>query len=435
MKKQVRVYIETSGCAINRFYSEVLAGLLRDKCFTLVDRPDHADIIVLNACVIKKPTEDRMIARAKSLYKLNAHLIISGCLAEMLSSRLRKMFPKASVIGIHNIARIPELIEKIEPKEPILLINEPEPYPDMLVKPRILEKPYIAVVPIAKGCLGSCTYCIDKLIWGHLKSYPREKIIEEIKQLVNKGIKEIRLSGQDTGPYGWDLGYTLADLLADISNIPGDFMIRIGMASPDTLMRIIDDLLDIMVSEKRIYRYIHIPVQSGSNRILKLMQRKYRAEDFEELVKTIRSRLGETVTIATDIISSFPTESEEDHNATIELLKRVKPDIVNLSRYGDRPGVPSSKIYPKVHSGVSKRRTREIYNVIRKISLEKNRRYVGEKLDVLLLDKENSRLLGRTINYRIVAIPENSTLQLGKWVKVEINDATWKVLYGAARTS
>ena len=426
----LKVYIETSGCAVNKFYSEILAGDLREKGLELVDNPEEADIIILNACAIKKPTEDKMLARAKKLAGYNAKLIISGCLAEANWRRLKKLFPNASIIGIHHMMNLSSLINDILRGETILLVKEPDEYPELFLRPRILENRYIAVVPIARGCLGACTYCIDKIIWGSLKSYPIEKIVREVRRLVQNGVKEIRLSGQDTGPYGWDLGVTLADLLEEVSQIPGDFMIRIGMASPDTLMKVIDDVLDIVKEEKRIYRYFHIPVQSGSNRILKLMNRKYKAEEFEELVEIIRSRLGDETTIATDIISSFPTETDEDHQDTIELLKRVKPDIVNLSRYGDRPGVPAAKIYPKVHNKISKQRTRELAELIRKISLEKNLRYLNRKIDVLFLEKRRDGILGRTHNYRLVAISNTRDDILGKRLTVLVKDVTWKTMYG-----
>lgn len=430
MTEKPRIYVETSGCAVNKVYSEVLVGLLKEHNFSIVSSPDEADIIILNACAIKKPTEDRMIARARNLLRDDKKLIVSGCLAEVAWQRLRKVLPDINVIGIHYMLQIPALIRTIVNGEKVFLVGQPSTYPEILLRPRVLDSPYIGVVPIARGCLGGCTYCIDKLIWRDLRSYSKEKIIEEVKRLVNMGVKEIRLSAQDTGPYGWDLGYTLADLLEEISQIPGDFMIRIGMASPDTLIKIIDDVLDVVKKEERIYRYFHIPVQSGSDRILKLMNRKYSPEDFEDLVRTIRSHLGEETTIATDIISSFPTETDSDHQATIELLKRVKPDIVNLSRYGDRPGVPAAKIYPKVHSKISKQRTRELFELIRKMSLKRNLRYVSRDMEVLFLETKGDGFLGRTRNYRIVAIPKSSDIALGGWYTVHIENATWKTLYG-----
>ncbi len=426
----VKIYVETTGCAINNYYTEVLKGLLETNGHELVDNIDDADLIVLNACAIKKPTEDKMIARARKLDKLSKILIVSGCLAEVSPERISKAVPKASIISIHHMLEIPNLIEDIVAGKRIIKVGPEDSIEDILLKPRRLENKYIAVVPIAKGCLGACSYCIDKRIWGALKSYPKEKILAEIKRLIKKGVKEIRLSAQDTGPYGWDLGYNLADLLEEISQIPGDFMIRIGMASPDTLIKVIDDVIEVVKQDQRFYRYFHIPVQSGSNRILRLMGRRYNVEEFEDLVRIIRRKLDEDVTIATDIISGFPTEEEEDHIATVELLERIKPDIVNLSRYGDRPGVPASKIYPKVHSGIAKRRTRELSEVIRHISFEKNLKYKGKELEALLLEFKKGGILGRTRNYRIVAIPPNEKISLGLWARIYIEDITWKTLYG-----
>lgn len=424
-----KVYIETTGCAVNRFYSEVISGKLIDQGFKIINDPRKADLIILNACSIKKPTEEKMIERAKKLSRYPGHLIIIGCLVNTSLNKLRELIPTASFFDVNNFLSIVNYTGELLNGNRVEALGNPINSTIPLMQSRRLDNPLVAVVPISRGCLGACTFCIDKLIWGNLKSYPIDKIISEIKRLIALGVKEIRLSGQDTGPYGWDIGSNLAELLSKISEIPGDFRIRIGMASPDTIIRIIDDVLEIMVSDNRFYRYLHIPVQSGSDRILKLMRRKYNAELFKELVKLIRRRLGEDTTIATDIISSFPTETEEDHQATIELLRDTQPDIVNLSRYGDRPGVPASKIYPKVHSKVSKRRTRELAEVIREISYSRNKRYLGKELEVLFLEIKNSALLGRTRNYRVVVVKDHN-LNPGFISLVKINDVTWKTLYG-----
>ena len=427
----IKVYVETTGCAVNRAYGEYLLGLLRARGYEIVNSPAEADVIIYNGCAIKKPTEDRARSRLAELREISlrkgSKIIVAGCLAQAVHKRVKKVVPEASLIGVYHIYDIPNLLPEIIEGKQIELRSFKHIIPHGF--PRILESKLIATVPIAQGCLGECTFCIDRLIWGRLRSFPLDRIIEEIKKLVKLGVKEIRLSGQDTGPYGWDLGITLADLLESISSIEGDFRIRIGMASPDTFMRIVDDVLDVMKKDKRFYRYLHLPVQSGSNRILQLMKRKYTAEEFIELVDYIRKKLGEDTTIATDIIVAFPTETEEDHQKTIELLERVKPDIVNISRYGDRPGIPASKIYPKVHSGVAKRRTVEIANIVMRISYKKNKRYLNRMLEVLFLEQSDSRILGRTYNYRIVSVEAPNEI-LGKTCKVIIKDVTWKTLYG-----
>lgn len=425
----LKVYIETTGCAVNRFYSEVIAGKLIDKGFVITDNPREADLVILNACSIKKPTEERMIERAKALAKLDNQLIVAGCLVNTSFNKLKKFIPKASFFNINGFLTIDSYIDILIKGKRVEVLEPSNDNAVPLLQPRKLENPLVAVVPISRGCLGSCSYCIDKLIWGHLKSYPIEKIIDETKRLIKLGVKEIRLSGQDTGPYGWDIGTDLPDLLRAISEIPGDFRVRIGMASPDTIARVIDDVLDIMASDNRFYRYLHIPVQSGSNRILRLMRRKYTADLFRDLVHIIRRKLGDEATIATDIISAFPTETEEDHKDTISLLEDTRPDIVNLSRYGDRPGVPSAKIYPKVHSKIAKRRTRELYNLIMRISLERNKRYLNKTLSALLLEKKDDSIIGRTDNYRLVVVRDNN-IKLGEFTLVRIHDVTWKTLYG-----
>ncbi|MHA1615872.1 MAG: tRNA (N(6)-L-threonylcarbamoyladenosine(37)-C(2))-methylthiotransferase [Candidatus Njordarchaeales archaeon] len=428
-KKIANVAIITTGCAVNQAYSEIMRGLLKAAGYTIVQDVNEADVIILNACAIKKPTEDRMISLAKKLSMSGKKLIIAGCLAEVSHDRIQRTIPTASLVGPYNLFKIQDLIPQVLEGKRVVLMEKEDFTP--LGKTRELFNKFIAVVPIARGCLGHCAYCVDKRIWGDLKSYPKEQIVEEVKALVEKGVREIRLSAQDTGPYGWDLGYTLVDLLKEIIEIPGDFRIRIGMMSPDTAMKIIDDLLEIMKTTSKIYKYLHIPVQSGSNRILRKMNRKYTVEEFIDLVETIRRKLGPDTTIATDIITGFPGETEEDHRASIELLETTKPDIINLSRYGDRPGVPSSKLYPKIHSKILKRRSRELAEVIRRISYERNQPYVNKAYEALLLEKDGANLIGRLFNYKLIVVKGKGNEDLlGKFVKVRINDATWKTLYG-----
>lgn len=425
--KSPRIYILTTGCAVNQAYSEIISGLLSEHGYSLTDDPKAADIIIINACAIKKPTEDRMISLIRKYASMKKFLIVAGCLAEVIPDKVQKIAPRASIVGAYNLFRIPEIVSETLRGKAIRLLDKKDFEP--LLKPRNLRNQYIGIVPIARGCLGYCTYCIDKKIWGDLKSYPKEKIVAEVKRLIENGVKEIRLSGQDTGPYGWDLGYNLVDLLSEIVEIPGEFRIRIGMMSPDTAAKIIDDLIMLMRETNKIYKYLHLPVQSGSNRILRMMNRKYTVEEFIELVMKIRKKLGDDTTIATDIITGFPGEREEDHEASIALLKRIKPDIVNLSRYGDRPGVPSSKIYPKIHSKILKKRSRELAEVIRQISYERNKPYIGNTYGVLMLEKDNYNVLGRLYNYKVVIAPGSEKF-LGRFIPVLIKNTTWKALYG-----
>jgi len=419
---------------VNQQDSEIIAGILEEIGFSQTTDPKSADVVILNTCIVKKPTEDRMIDRIRKLSRLGKKLIVAGCMAEALPEKIRKLAPNASILSPHHYDKLPLLIEN--------LINGSNfearglRYLDKSKLPRKIRKTLYAPVTISQGCLGSCTFCITKIARGHLRSYPIQSVLNEIKRLIKAGVKEIRLTGQDTGSYGLDLGLNLSDLLQEINNIEGDFIVRLGMANPDTILPIIDNVIDIFKNSDKFYKYFHLPVQSGSDKILKIMRRKYTVDEFIDLIKYIRKKLGEETTIATDIIVAFPGENSEDFQATLELLEHLKPDIVNISRYGDRPKTLASRMYPKIHSGIAKKRSIEVTRLVRKISLEKNRKYIGKIIPVITLEKDGvlgdkCRLLGRTKNYKLVSLTTDEYNVMGTWVKAKIETTTWKVLYGS----
>lgn len=412
---------------MNYGLGEILKGKLETNGL-YTSTLDDADIVILNLCAIKKPTEDKGIELAKKLSK-RKKIIITGCLAEASTERLKRTLPEASIISLELLlsGSLREILRQINKGNRIIKVGVPLElsYPTS----RIPNNPLIGIVPIAFGCVNNCSYCIDKKIWGNIRSIKPEYIVKEIQRLIRNGAREIRLTALDTAAYGLDLRISLVDLLESILKIEGNYVIRIGMMSPNTYEKIMDDLLPMVKEDPRIYKFIHIPVQSGSNRILRLMNRPYTVEHYKKIFWKTRRILGDDATIATDIISAFPTETDEDHEQTKKLLLELRPDIVNLSRYGDRPGRPSSKLKPKVHSKIAKRRTRELFEVIQQISLERNKRFLGARIHVLFLDQV-IRYQGRAYNNRVV-FTENP-VELGKYYETKINLVTWKSLYGDA---
>jgi len=424
-------YIENYGCAANQYDGDIIKTLLAKKGLIEVSKPNEADIIILNTCIVKKATEDRMRERIRNLSKLNKTFIVTGCMAEALSKKILYIAPNANIIGLNYIDMFPEILEKISKGEKIVLTGKRS-----LNRVALDYNPsskLIATLPIAQGCLGSCSFCITRFARGTLISYPPSEILRKIRKLIEKGYKEIRLTGQDIGPYGQDLGINLVDLLEEICKIEGFFKVRIGMASPDTIKPIFDDLLNLMSKCDKIYKFLHIPVQSGSERILRLMNRKYSPELFLELVRKARKYIPE-ITIATDVIVAFPTETEEDHLATIKLLEITQPDVVNISRYGDRPFTKAAKLRPKIHSGIAKKRSSEVSRLVRNISLMKNRKYVNRTEKALILNHNGlNRLEGRLENYKLVYVDidkDEFKGLIGSQKLVKITDISWKALYG-----
>ena len=427
-------YIESYGCAANEFDTKLIEVQLERKGFQRTEDPSKADILFINTCIVKKTTEDRMRSRIEALSRVNKPLIVTGCMAEALPNLIKKIAPKANIISPHHYDEINRLTDQILLGKKIIKVGK-----KTIDKPALIAnsggysiKSYEFPVVVSQGCLGSCSFCITKFARGAHKSYPIDSIISAVRRAIKAGAVEIRLTGQDLGPYGTDLGTSLIDLLERICEIEGDFMVRLGMASPDTIDPILDNVVDVIKNCEKLYKFIHLPVQSGSDRILRLMRRNYTSDLFINQVNRIRRKMGYDISIATDIIVAFPTETEEDHEKTLELLKKTKPDIVNISRYGDRPMTVASKLYPKIHSGVAKRRSSEVFRLVRSISLEHNMRYLGKKVDVFYIEKKENRIVGRTKNYRMVYsdVENMEKIEPKVWMRTLISDVTWKALYG-----
>ncbi len=388
-------YLETHGCSMNRSDSQIMETLLRRSGWRRVWRPEEADVLILNTCNVKTPTEQRMIHRARVLSR-HGPLVATGCMAKSQPELLR---PHARVLVA------PRSLDSIVEGASLALRGERA---EFLGWRRIDKASYerdpidlVGIVPIAEGCLGSCTYCITKLARGGLTSFPVESVVSRVRDFLMRGAVEIWLTAEDTGIYGWDIGSSLPALLKAISEMDGEFRVRIGMMTPNSALRILDDLLESL-RDPRIYRFFHLPVQSGSNRILRLMGRDYTVEDFTHLVRRLREEHGDS-TLSTDVIVGFPGETEEDFQLTLKLLEEVQPDVVNLSRFGPRPGTPAASM-PQLPATTIKRRSKEAMEVIERIKERRNERFLGRELVVLASEVTPKGTQGRTQSYRPVAL-------------------------------
>ena len=290
------------------------------------------------------------------------------------------------------------------------------------VKCRLRENA-IAIVSISEGCLGSCSFCATRIARGRLKSFSIDAIVNEVKKAVEMGFKEIQLTSQDTGAYGLDMGeYKLPELLNRISKIDGDFRVRVGMMNPHHAAKILDDLINSFSNDK-IYKFIHVPVQSGDNKVLEHMKRNHTVEDFVEVVDRFRKEFDD-VMVSTDIIVGYPTESEESFWKSYELIKNVKPDIVNITRFSPRPNTPASKLRD-IPGWIKKERSRILTKLCREIGYENNKKFIGKRFRVLITKHgKNGTMLSRTNSYR----PVVTTGELGRFKDVEIIDCTFNYL-------
>ncbi len=407
---------------MNRSDSQIMDSLLRKAGWERVSKPEEADVIILNTCNVKTPTEQRMVHRAKVLSRI-APLVAAGCMAKSQPELLRP-YAKALVA--------PRSINHIVEAAYSALRDIKTEFLDWEVpnKAEFDREPVglIGIVPIAEGCLGSCSYCITRLARGRLTSFPIESIVRRVNELLLRGAVEIWLTAEDTGVYGWDRGEDLPKLLTKISYLDGDFRMRVGMMTPDSALKIINGLLSSFENEK-IYKFFHIPVQSGSDRILRLMGRRYTARQFERLVGEIRGHFS-SVTISTDLIVGFPGEDEDDFQSTLRLLERTKPDIVNLSRFGPRPKTPAAKM-KQLPPKVIKRRSKEAMEIIEKIKEENNEKFLGKELNVLASEITPKGVQGRTQCYKPVAL---GNVDPGFFYVVEIVDFKGNYLIGTVKT-
>jgi len=351
----MKLCIETYGCALNKADSKIIEAQLKNH--ELVSY-ENADIVVINTCGVKNKTESRMLSRIEKFLSDKKKVIVAGCLPKM-NKELVERYPVA-VVDLNSYGKLNEAIEKIE----IL----PKYYSDAHQKmfPLLADFEKEVVVPISQGCLGNCSYCGVKNARGQLTSYPLEDIVGYIKNQVKQGKKKILLTSQDTGCYGRDIETNLIGLLKKILEIDGDFEVRVGMMNPKFCYEMIDELIEVF-KNKKIKRFIHVPLQSGSDNVLKKMSRPYKLHIFSEIVERFRKEIPEMY-IVTDIIVGFPTETEEDFEKTMAVIEETKPNKVNISKFYPRPNTKAKQM-KQIPSQVKKERSVRLMHIINKYQL------------------------------------------------------------------
>lgn len=284
--------------------------------------------------------------------------------------------------------------------------------------PKIPFEKRIGITQISEGCLGECAYCIVRLAKGKLFSYPKEKIIESIKKDIESGCREIWITSQDNASYGNEEGeYLLPELLKEVLELKGNFLVRIGMMNPNNILKILNELIEIY-NHKKMFKSLHMPIQSGSNKILKAMNRFYKKEDILKIIKEFKKQIPD-ITFSTDIIVGFPDETDKDFNETIDIIKEIQPEILNRSNFGKRPGTPAEKLEP-ISPDEMKKRATELMNLHLQICNENQKQWLGKQAKVLIDKKgfENT-WLGRADNYKLFAVQSKENI-LGRFVNVKV---------------
>jgi len=414
------VYVESYGCSVNNSDLEIMLAALTNAGYAIIDDVNLADIILFNTCGVKTPTEDKILGRMHALGLLNKPLIIAGCLPKINLQAIYKRAPNFSVaLDPYSTDRIVEAVQYAEKGESNRLFFSEKPV-IKLIQPKVRLSKSIEIVQISEGCTGACSFCCVRFARGSLFSYPKELILDKISKAVLEGVREIWATSQDNGAYGLDIQTNLAELLEECCRIEGEFWIRVGMMNPNHALRIVDPLVQAYKND-RVFKFLHIPVQSGDDEVLRLMNRFYSIEDFRCLVSTFRKEIP-NITLATDIICGFPGETKEAFERTIALVEEVKPDVVNVSKFFPRPRTQAERMEQLPVEEV-KARGQQLMEIVRKIAVDGNRAWVNWEGKVLIDERgRNDSWVGRNYAYRPVVVKSQDNL-LGRFVYAHVNEA------------
>jgi tRNA-2-methylthio-N6-dimethylallyladenosine synthase len=440
--KQKAVFIKTFGCQMNEHDSEKIHRILGDHDYKLTENINNADLVLLNTCSIREKAEHKVyssLGRLRRLKDKNPKLIIGvgGCVAQQEGERLLHRVPYLDIVfGTHNIHKLPEFIHDIERTGK--RISETSLYdsvPSLGVCSNPREEEIKSYVTIMQGCDNYCSYCIVPYVRGREISRPSGEILEEVRRLSERGVKEVTLLGQNVNSYGKGItgGMTFPQLLHSINEIDGIERIRFTTSHPKDLS---EELISCFGQLNKLCEHIHLPVQSGSNSVLKVMNRRYTAEEYITKVKRLRKACPK-ISITSDIIVGFPGETEKDFEDTLELIGVVKFDSLFSFKYSDRVETKASTLSEKVDDEVKGKRLSTLQTYQKLFTLAKNRELEGKKEEILVegLSKTNpTRLTGRTRSNKVVNFEGSSDL-IGGIVPVRIRMAFLNSLEGEINTT
>lgn len=400
-KGSKKIWIEAYGCSANMADSEMISGLLKKDGYEIASDEKESALNIIVTCSVKDVTQHRMLYRIEKLSKSIKPLIVAGCLPKTERQLIESLNPFASLLGPHSIDKTLDVVHSaLFGKKSIRLENS---ISDKLNLPRTRINPVIGIIEISSGCMSECSFCQTKLAKGMLRSYRIGDILRQMRSDIADGCKEIWLSSTDNGCYGKDIGSDLVKLLRSCSAVEGDYKIRVGMMNPMHLLGMIEDLVQVFVDNEKIFKFLHIPVQSGSDTVLRKMKRGHTANTYRNIVKAFRKVFPE-ITIATDIIVGFPSETDQDFLKTIALIKETEPDIVNSSKYSARSGTEACKL-KRLDSFIIKQRSECLHELIKEIGAKRNSIWKGWKGNVIIDEIGENILQGRNYAYKPVLLP------------------------------
>ena len=422
-----KVCFITLGCSSNQAETEIMSGILSENGYIIVNSKEEADIIVVNICTVKgdksaleaiNEVQNHVDSESKS--GNHKHIVVAGCIPPTRDYVFKEAAPEAAFVKTDNIHKIAEVVDELIKGNSLTLMGRNSESKTNFSN--IRGNKNIAIIPINNSCNDACTFCGVKLIKGRLLSYPKEEIILSIKRALIIGCKEVWITSQDTGAYGIDLNgrCMLPDLIRSITSIPLDFKLRVGMFNPMNIVGVEKELIDAY-SNPKVFKFAHIPLQSGSDYVLKRMKRRYTKKQFLSLVELFRNNFPE-LTFATDVIVGFPGEKEEDFKQTVDVLNVTKPEVMHISKFVEIPNTAATLLSEKVHGRIASERSRILAQLHRDISEAQNKKWLGWEGECIVFDinHEKGDYIAHNDSYLQVIIRGEDKALLGKKVNVKI---------------
>ncbi len=432
----------TYGCQMNESDSEKINGQLEELGYLPAEQMEEADIVILNTCSIRQNAEEKVygkIGEVKQLKDKNPHVLlgIAGCMAQENRRKLVQRMPIIDfVIGPYNIHNLHEIVTDKEAvgSHVVLTQMKPQRVRDYSLLKASRKSKIFAWVPIMQGCNKFCTYCIVPYVRGRETSRTIEDIKAEVISLAQGGYKEITLLGQNVNSYGLDFknNTDFSDLIRALDTVEGIKRIRYMTSHPRDMTK---EMVDVMAASSKVVRHMHLPVQHGSNEMLKRMNRGYTVEHFYEMVDYIRERMPD-VGFTTDLITGFPGETEDMHQTTIELLKKVRFDSAYTFIYSPRRGTPAASMTNQISDEIKHRRLNEIMEVQNQISLEINKELEGQDIEILVegpTKQDENHWFGRTSTNKMIVFPKVEGIKIGDIVLAHVNIAQTWILKGIVK--
>jgi len=432
-----RFYLESYGCQMNVYDTQGLARMLEDHDFTRVAEPENADVVLVNTCSVREHAEERTLNRLAVLGRLKAQnpdmkLGVCGCMAQRMGAEIKKRVPRVDlVVGAQALPAVLPALEALDRGEKFAPRVEPLDHYLPPPRPRFDAKNLKGFVTIIRGCNKACAYCIVPTTRGPEVSRHPDDLVLEVHELVLQGAREITLLGQNVNSYE-SAGVDFPELLARCGKVPGQWRLRFTTSHPRDMSK---DVMKRMAQAPRLAPWIHLPVQSGSPRVLKSMHRDYTLEHYEEVIAAAREEIAD-LALTTDIIVGFPGETEAEYEETVALVERLRYDTFYVFKYSPRSGTAAARREDDVTPEVKQARLARLLEVQRRMSHEINQAYVGRTLEVLVegIDQKRGNVLARTGQNKIVVLPPHSG-EAGTFRKANIERAEGQTLHGTLLAS